>query len=527
MDEQGELATRLLERAQSGEEHEVLAEAERLLREPTGDLVDGAPALHYARAVALAVIGDDRACMAACDLMVAAADREGSPGWRSCALALRADERLRLGEQDIAEQDMEAVLRDLVDAEAGARAEASGLDARVASRAHTGVALGYHHLRLYELAVPQYEAAFELSLRSDDGTDAACMWLLNLTYLHLDWALELYRVGQPAEAEKHSREAESFASRARDAAGRPQSKRWRDMGGLLAACARADSPDPDAALADIEKYEARITAHGMEVEFSGAAPFHAVALSRCGQHAEALELIEQAIASLGPGAPWTAVAAAQHTRAHLLASGGSADAAAALEYGEALAQALWRQRLRSLHVATTMQSYDVLRAEHERVSESARTDPLTGIANRRAFDAAVEALREAADGSRPVAVLLVDLDHFKEINDTLGHDTGDDVLRRVAVALTTNLRDGDLVARLGGDEFAALLPGASVEAAHRVAQRMVKAVDAIDDCTATASIGISSGDARAVSSSVATADRAMYEAKRAGGNRVSRGTPTP
>ncbi len=525
MDDVSELAARLIERAQSGEEREVLAQAERLLREPSGDLVDGAPSIHFARAVALAVIGDNRACIAATDLMVAAADREGAPGWRSCALSLRADELLRLGELDVAGPDMEAVLRDLVDAEIDARSP--GLDPWVAGHAHTGVALGYHHLRLYELAGPHYEAAHALSAASDAEGGAACMWLLNLTYLHLDWALELYRVGQSAAAEQHSREAETIAARAAEAAQGPDRARWHDMACLLAACARADGPDPAAALADLDTYSARVAEHRMVVEFSGAAPFHAVALSRCGRRAEALALIEAALEGLPPGAPWTAVAAARHTRAILLKASGSAEAAAALEYGDALAQALWRQRLRSLHVATTMQSYEVLRLEHERVSASARTDALTGIANRRAFDAAVELLRDTPDDGRPVAVLMVDLDHFKVVNDTRGHDTGDEVLRKVAAALTANLRDGDVVARLGGDEFAALLPGTGIDAAARVADRMVRAVNAIADCTTTASIGVASGPAPQVRQCAARADAAMYDAKRAGGNRLSRADVPP
>jgi diguanylate cyclase (GGDEF)-like protein len=516
--EPADVAMRLIERAQSGGAQAVLAEAESLLRSATGELADGAPDVHFARAVALDVLGDARGALAAADLVVSAAVRDASPGWRSCGLSLRADARLRLGEQDAAEHDLDAVLRDLVDAES-AIAEGESEPA-LAAHAHTGIGLGYHQLRLYELAVPHHEAAVELSSAAADDGDDACMWLLNLTHLHLDWALELYRVGQRELAETHSRAAESLAEAACGRASGVDRRRWCDMALLLAACARADGPDPHAALADIEKYGARVAAHGMAVEFSGVAPFHAVALSRSGRLPDALDLIEGALGDLASSAPWTAVAAATHTRALLLAASGSMEAKAALEYGDALAQALWRQRLRTLHVATTMQSYENLRTEHERVAHSARTDALTGIANRRAFDATVQALQDLPDRYRSVAVLLVDLDRFKEINDSRGHDAGDEVLRQVAASLATNLRDGDLVARLGGDEFAAVLPGAPLPAALSVARRMVEAVDAIVGCPTTASIGVAAGPPRELPECVVRADRAMYEAKRRGGNQV-------
>ena len=90
----------------------------------------------------------------------------------------------------------------------------------------------------------------------------------------------------------------------------------------------------------------------------------------------------------------------------------------------------------------------------------AHTDPLTGLANRRAFEVALAAVGARANGSSPAHLALLDIDHFKRINDVHGHDSGDEVLRIVAEIVRANVRRDGPVARLGGDEFGLLLPGA-------------------------------------------------------------------
>ena len=138
------VVARLLERAQCGEHDEVLRLAENALKEPTGDLADGDAGMHFVRFVALGVLGRSSEAMGAIDLMLQASDREGSQGWRSCALSGRAYQRLLMGDQ-LAEHAVEAVLQDLVDAEL---ALGRGVeDSVIAEHAHTGVALGYHQLR--------------------------------------------------------------------------------------------------------------------------------------------------------------------------------------------------------------------------------------------------------------------------------------------------------------------------------------------------------------------------------------------
>ncbi|GAA4591488.1 hypothetical protein GCM10023107_19970 [Actinoplanes octamycinicus] len=242
-----------------------------------------------------------------------------------------------------------------------------------------------------------------------------------------------------------------------------------------------------------------------------------MALSRSGRPAEALEVIAEAAAELTPDADWLVVASTHRTRAVLLAHVGSRDAEATLAYGDSLAAALWRQRLNTLHAARTRYDLEQLRARHEQVARAAEVDPLTGIANRRGFDSAVQS---AACRTGPVAVLLVDTDKFKVINDTRGHAAGDAALQAIAAALAGQAGPGDLVARLGGDEFAALLAGADAAEAAAVAARMVAAVRDIPECIATVSIGVAVGPAAALNESLCRADAAMYRAKRRGGDGV-------
>ena len=514
----GDTATvaRLLERAQCGEHDEALRLSEQALREPTGDLADGEAGMHFVRSIALDVQGRSAEAMKAIELMLVAAVRDDNDGWRSCALSLRAWQRLMLDEH-AADLEVDTILQDLVDAEI---ALALGVeDSVIAENAHTGVALGYHNLRLYELALPRYEAAYAVSAQDGRQAGNQAMWQCNLATLHLEWALELYRIRQVAEAEQHSLTAGSHAALAAEKASGPDAENWREHAQLLAGCAAADGPDPAGAARVIEACSVGLAARGIRREVAFAQPFLAVALKRSGEPERALEVIARAVKDLPPDAGWLTTAAVHHTQAILLAESGGGVATAALAYGDSLAHALWRQRLRTLHTATTMKSYDRLRGEHERVARIAEIDSLTGVANRRAFDQAVESMRRTSD-DRHVAVLLVDLDTFKQVNDTRGHAAGDAVLRAVASVLAGLVRDGDLVARLGGDEFGALLLGANVGVAASVARRMVDAVESLEDCVVTVSVGVAGGVASDIVRLLTVADSAMYVAKRAGGNRA-------
>jgi len=152
-------------------------------------------------------------------------------------------------------------------------------------------------------------------------------------------------------------------------------------------------------------------------------------------------------------------------------------------------------------------------------------DDLTGLPNRVLLHDRLDlAILAAQANGTPLALLLMDLDHFKEINDTLGHHSGDELLRQVGVRLRAAVRASDTVARLGGDEFAILLPGADLAGAQHVAATLLRALDAPVDLEGqalgvSASIGIALSPAHGEAADVLLrcADVAMYVAKRAGG----------
>ena len=157
----------------------------------------------------------------------------------------------------------------------------------------------------------------------------------------------------------------------------------------------------------------------------------------------------------------------------------------------------------------------------------AETDVLTGLNNRRAFTAAARALMQLAARDRSqVAMLVIDLDHFKDINDGHGHSVGDAMLAHVADLMRAALRRSDICGRLGGDEFAVLLPNATPEAAHAVAEKIralaMQTTVPLDglEVSVCLSIGIACGTGEDFDALLARADHAMYEAKRMGPNRI-------
>jgi two-component system cell cycle response regulator len=178
------------------------------------------------------------------------------------------------------------------------------------------------------------------------------------------------------------------------------------------------------------------------------------------------------------------------------------------------------------------QLQDQLREANRRLERLATSDPLTELPNRRTFDEAFSlAMERSRRSGDPLSVMMIDLDHFKQVNDRYGHQVGDDALRAVGRLLAGRRRITDPVGRYGGEEFVWALPGASTEAAVEVAEWLRRAVEGLTISTDhgplvfTVSIGIttfspSEHGPMGTTSVLEMADRALRDAKAAGRNRV-------
>ena len=158
--------------------------------------------------------------------------------------------------------------------------------------------------------------------------------------------------------------------------------------------------------------------------------------------------------------------------------------------------------------------------------EAAFTDHLTGLANRRRFERQLEReVGRVLRFERPFTLLMIDIDNFKNLNDTFGHDAGDDAIRRISRVLREGTRGIDLAARIGGEEFAVLLVETGQTAGLEVAERLrvaIKALETPSGARITSSIGVAEcpTDAQTASGILKAADVALYEAKRSGRDRV-------
>jgi two-component system cell cycle response regulator len=174
---------------------------------------------------------------------------------------------------------------------------------------------------------------------------------------------------------------------------------------------------------------------------------------------------------------------------------------------------------------------DRLRANYVHSVNAAVTDSLTGMYNRRYLESHFErVVSRIAPGEKPISLMVLDIDHFKSVNDTYGHDVGDEVLQAIAKRILRNLRGFDTAVRFGGEEFVVLLPDAPQSAATAAAERLCHSINATpvpvtgkdDGLPVTISIGVATtmAGAESLDQMVKRADVALYEAKNTGRNRV-------
>ena len=249
-----------------------------------------------------------------------------------------------------------------------------------------------------------------------------------------------------------------------------------------------------------------------------------------------IEVLTDGLAGVATGS------AAYHQR--LLAKGARLEAAARLddlvkvraaiatEVRSLRAAVAERQAEEQTATAALRTEVETLRASVAQARTEARTDPLTGAANRAAFDEALaRRCQLATAGGDGFALIMVDVDHFKRVNDDHGHAVGDRVLTALVAFLRPRVRRDDLIARWGGEEFAVVLPGASTRVALKKARTVLRELAGTDwtidggrTIRFTASAGVTAWKAGDDPDTVtARADRALYKAKHAGRNRAERG----
>jgi diguanylate cyclase (GGDEF)-like protein len=380
--------------------------------------------------------------------------------------------------------------------------------------AHNRCAIAYGQRQLFELELHHYQAAERYLDRCEDQRRVAGI-LFNKAEANLSWAAALRHVG--ASEEVAERVAAGMAAlRACEAAEMPDTWRWEL--GVVELVLRAVGGEDVAARA-----EELLAEVATSPSYAGRLQM-ALALSEAGRDKprarvaaeKALELLD-AIDS-PPEHDLALLLAAELEEATI---GGCS---AGLRYGRAQAALRWGARLSSLAAMEELVSSERLRAETEYLRRQAFLDELTGLANRRGYARYVAGL--ATRGPKQVALLLVDVDRFKQVNDQFGHAAGDAALFRIGRILARAIRSEDLAARLGGDEFAVVLAGAGASVGAKRARAIIDALEREPwheiraGLTVRASVGVAADDPSQYEAISARADSELYRAKAAGGARA-------
>ncbi len=523
MDRLDARAVQAMDLAQSGEAREAIAIVDAALQDAAASgREDLLPRLHYIRGVAHHSLGEHHLAVGDCERLLRIAEERQDLGWSANARALRAAQYVLLGDPDEGIRDLVAAQVDLD--------LADDIELYVRNWAHTGLAIGFDRLRLYELARPHYLAAREIGdAVAQTQPESATIDHLNLAEMHLRWGLEAERSeGEPAllhhaeTALGHARDAQMWAKTLTN-------PRWAMTADLFTGAALALLGEPVEAVALLRPAIDATLGYAQPAE----ATLGLVMLSRALESLDRRDDAERAARyaeELMPANPdWPLLVAVQERLARLAATASPEPGTLlALRYADTLAREVWAQRRRTLRAAEAQLAVEAMRAEHAEARRASTEDPLTGVSNRRFLDERLTRLAETSVASpHPISAIMLDVDRFKSINDTLGHATGDDVLRAVTRVLVDHARATDVVARYGGDEFILLLTDTGAEEAAQVAQRLLTALRETNWAAMTRGepVTVSIGTAtrpnlHGGAELIQLADDAMYVAKRGGGNQV-------
>lgn len=392
-------------------------------------------------------------------------------------------------------------------------------DPVVKATAHFRVAFSMWHRRLWELTDAQLESAERMvdevdPLRRDPLLHRAAL-ALDRVLLDLDWALTLRQVGDDTGL---STLREAQRCHVAKAAPMDMPGAWRDH--ISIAAMIMDVLCGDDRSHDVTRWLASIIEGTDQAEW---VPSLHLALALCTSTApeQAATAVEQSINAAGAAGDSSSPALFLALyQAAVLEARLSGKTTAGLRSTEALCKEreLTRQAVSAGQLAAI--GGQRLRGERDLLSRQARSDPLTGLANRRGLQSHLAAL--SASGTTQVALVLMDIDQFKAVNDHYGHLAGDKVLQKVSEVMSANVRSDDFLARLGGDEFLLLLPHLDHVAASRRAQAVASAVagllwsDISDDLEICLSYGLAVGDPSSMLELTHEADVALYRSKLAG-----------
>jgi len=463
--------------------------------------------------VVTAWFGRDKGLADAIEVLLQRSQRDGDHVMTALALAMRAD-RSSAGEGSFSpsapDADLARAVVMLEDADGGVLERIS---------AHTACGIAFGNRWLWDLGNDQYTTALAIGAQAELGELDFILApvAFNRSEDQVSWAGVLRQLGDAdGVAERQRAFAVASAAASRFAMPAPWRHELAALGTLMAAIAGAD-----VAVEARQRLAELVPGPAPSARAAGHLKL-ALALSEASAGRQgATQVGEDAVAAIIADDFPHMYDLALFLAAELEARSGPG---AGLRCARQLVARNWATRLARLGSMRARIEAERLATEHSVLARQVNLDALTGVGNRRALARFLDDLRVAADSA--IALILVDLDDFKDVNDRYGHAVGDAVLTRVARLLEHNSRHVDLAVRLGGDEFALLLAGAGLDVARARAESLMYQVDRepwedlAPGLQVTLSIGVAAGAVAGVDTVSASADSALYGAKDAGGHRI-------